>query len=102
MPVDGDDEARRFWRDTIGLTEVPKPEPMAGRGGCWLRAFDDAGATVVTGPRVRCEVRLSCSGAGFRAPQRESRTSHAGSPPRNGLGTTVSRGRAAATDGRAA
>lgn len=47
MPVDGDDEARRFWRDTIGLTEVPKPEPMAARGGCWFRAHDDAGEVVV-------------------------------------------------------
>ena len=46
MPVDGEDEARRFWRDTIGLTEVPKPEPMAARGGCWFRGYGDDGAVV--------------------------------------------------------
>jgi catechol 2,3-dioxygenase-like lactoylglutathione lyase family enzyme len=47
MPVGGEDEARRFWHDTLGLTEVPKPEPMAARGGCWFRAYDDDGAVVV-------------------------------------------------------
>jgi catechol 2,3-dioxygenase-like lactoylglutathione lyase family enzyme len=37
---DGEDAARRFWADGLGLTEVPKPPSLAGRGGCWFRGFD--------------------------------------------------------------
>ena len=37
IPPDGEDEARAFWIDLVGFTEVPKPEPMASRGGLWIR-----------------------------------------------------------------
>lgn len=37
-PPGGEDEARRFWRDGLGMSEVPKPADLAGRGGCWFRA----------------------------------------------------------------
>lgn len=37
MPVGGEDEARRFYAETLGLTEVAKPPDLAGRGGCWFR-----------------------------------------------------------------
>jgi len=37
MPRDGEDEARRFYSSALGLTEVPKPAALAGRGGCWFR-----------------------------------------------------------------
>ena len=30
--------ARAFYGDLLGLEEVPKPEPLAARGGCWFRA----------------------------------------------------------------
>ena len=30
-------------RDLLGLEEVPKPEPLAARGGCWFCAFDEQG-----------------------------------------------------------
>ncbi|GAA2024015.1 VOC family protein [Agromyces tropicus] len=43
-PVDGEDGARRFYGDGLGLDEVPKPADLAGRGGCWFRAFDVASA----------------------------------------------------------
>jgi catechol 2,3-dioxygenase-like lactoylglutathione lyase family enzyme len=43
-PPGGEDSARVFYRDGLGLTEVPKPAALAGRGGCWFRAFDDDGA----------------------------------------------------------
>ncbi|HEY0949125.1 VOC family protein [Nocardioides sp.] len=37
-PVGGEDEARRFYRDGLEMTEVAKPAGLAGRGGCWFRA----------------------------------------------------------------
>ena len=43
-PPGGEVEARRFWRDGLGMTEVEKPAGLAGRGGCWFRAYDASGA----------------------------------------------------------
>lgn len=43
-PLGGEDAARRFYADGLGLVEVAKPEALAGRGGCWFRAYDDAGS----------------------------------------------------------
>src|SRR5699024_9542327 len=40
MPRGEEGLARRFYRDAVGLTEVDKPEDLAGRGGCWFRAVD--------------------------------------------------------------
>lgn len=37
IPPAGEDEARAFWIDLVGFTEIPKPEPMASRGGLWIR-----------------------------------------------------------------
>lgn len=42
-PPGGESEARRFYGATLGLTEVEKPADLAGRGGAWFRAYDDAG-----------------------------------------------------------
>jgi catechol 2,3-dioxygenase-like lactoylglutathione lyase family enzyme len=39
-PPGGEDAARRFYADGLGLTEVPKPAQLAGRGGVWFRAYD--------------------------------------------------------------
>ncbi len=39
----GEDGARRFYRDGLGLTEVAKPAALAGRGGAWFRSYDDRG-----------------------------------------------------------
>jgi catechol 2,3-dioxygenase-like lactoylglutathione lyase family enzyme len=36
-PVGGEDAARRFYGDALGLPEVPKPPVLAARGGCWFR-----------------------------------------------------------------
>ncbi|MEZ5412777.1 MAG: VOC family protein [Opitutaceae bacterium] len=38
MPPGGEDQARAFWRDLLGMVEEIKPEPLASRGGCWFRA----------------------------------------------------------------
>ncbi|MFT3833892.1 MAG: glyoxalase [Micropruina sp.] len=44
MPTGGDDGARAFWRDAVGLTEVTPPPELAGRPVRWFRAFDELGA----------------------------------------------------------
>ena len=36
-PPGGEDAARRFYADGLGLTEVDKPPVLATRGGCWFR-----------------------------------------------------------------
>ena len=36
MPAGGEDAARTFYGGLLGLTEVPKPAPLAARGGCWF------------------------------------------------------------------
>ncbi len=36
IPVGGEDQARPFYGALLGLTEVPKPVELAGRGGCWF------------------------------------------------------------------
>ncbi len=38
MPPDGEDDARSFFSGILGMVEEAKPEPLAGRGGCWFRA----------------------------------------------------------------
>ena len=42
-PPGGEDAARRFYGDGLGLTEVEKPEDLRGRGGAWFRAYDVRG-----------------------------------------------------------
>ena len=43
-PPGGEDAARRFYADGLGMTEVEKPQELKARGGCWFRAYDGAGA----------------------------------------------------------
>ena len=38
IPVGGEEKARPFYRDVLGLTEVPKPAKQAARGGLWFEA----------------------------------------------------------------
>jgi catechol 2,3-dioxygenase-like lactoylglutathione lyase family enzyme len=38
IPAGGEDDARAFYAGLLGFTEVPKPEHLAGRGGCWFTA----------------------------------------------------------------
>jgi GNAT superfamily N-acetyltransferase len=37
MPQGGEERARSFFKGVLGMEEEPKPEPLAGRGGCWFR-----------------------------------------------------------------
>jgi len=36
MPPHREDEARRFYRDLLGIPETVKPPDLAKRGGCWF------------------------------------------------------------------
>ena len=36
MPRGGEEQARAFWRDLLGLRDVPRPAEMAGRPGLWF------------------------------------------------------------------
>lgn len=36
MPPGGEDKARAFYGDLLGLTEVRKPEPLRPQGGVWF------------------------------------------------------------------
>jgi len=36
IPTGAEDEARTFYCGVLGLTEIPKPESLAGRGVFWL------------------------------------------------------------------
>jgi catechol 2,3-dioxygenase-like lactoylglutathione lyase family enzyme len=42
MPVGGEEAARGYYRDLLGMTEEPKPPVMAKRGGCWFRSGEVA------------------------------------------------------------
>lgn len=46
MPRGGEDAARGFYRDVLGLTELPKPADLAARGGCW---FEGGGVSLHLG-----------------------------------------------------
>jgi catechol 2,3-dioxygenase-like lactoylglutathione lyase family enzyme len=36
MPAGEEEQARRFYRDLLGMKEIPKPPEPAKRGGCWF------------------------------------------------------------------
>jgi hypothetical protein len=38
IPPGGEADARRFYLEVLGMTEVPKPEDMRARGGMWFTA----------------------------------------------------------------
>jgi catechol 2,3-dioxygenase-like lactoylglutathione lyase family enzyme len=38
MPAGEEEAARRFYRDLLGMAEVPKPRELAKRGGCWFES----------------------------------------------------------------
>jgi catechol 2,3-dioxygenase-like lactoylglutathione lyase family enzyme len=49
MPVGGEESARRFYRDLIGMVELSKPPELARRGGCW---FGSGGVQVHLGVEI--------------------------------------------------
>jgi catechol 2,3-dioxygenase-like lactoylglutathione lyase family enzyme len=38
MPAGGEETARRFYADVLGMIELPKPQELAKRGGCWFQS----------------------------------------------------------------
>jgi len=36
MPRRGEEEARAFYAELLGMAELPKPAALAPRGGCWF------------------------------------------------------------------
>jgi catechol 2,3-dioxygenase-like lactoylglutathione lyase family enzyme len=38
-PAGAEHALRSYYRDLLGLTEVPRPPLLAGRGGCWFRGY---------------------------------------------------------------
>ena len=36
MPAGREAEAEAFYSGLLGLVRLPKPEPLASRGGCWF------------------------------------------------------------------
>ena len=58
-----EDDARGFYRDVLGMEELPKPAELAKRGGCWfvsgdvqvhLGVEDDFRAAKKAHPGLRC------------------------------------------------
>jgi catechol 2,3-dioxygenase-like lactoylglutathione lyase family enzyme len=47
IPPGGEELARQFYAEGLGLAEVDKPGPLRGRGGLWLR--HPAGAEIHLG-----------------------------------------------------
>ena len=45
-PAGGEDAARRFYGEGLGIPEVAKPPVLAARGGCWFRDGDREGGRV--------------------------------------------------------
>ncbi|MBO0589316.1 VOC family protein [Sporosarcina sp. E16_8] len=35
-PPGSEDGARKFYGELLGMEEIPKPENLAARGGCWF------------------------------------------------------------------
>ncbi|MFC8536957.1 VOC family protein [Streptomyces sp. NPDC057249] len=37
-PAGSEEALRAYYRDALGMTEIPKPPVLAARGGCWFAA----------------------------------------------------------------
>jgi catechol 2,3-dioxygenase-like lactoylglutathione lyase family enzyme len=46
MPAGEENRARVFYRDLLGMSEIPKPTELAKRGGCW---FESGGVQIHLG-----------------------------------------------------
>lgn len=46
IPAGSEDVGRKFYGETLGMTELPKPPALAARGGCW---FDGGGVELHLG-----------------------------------------------------
>ena len=63
-PPGGEDAARSFYANGLGLLEVEKPSALRGRGGAWFRANDAHDGVI-------CELHV-----GVEEPFRPARKAH--------------------------
>ena len=40
IPAGAEPAARAFYGELLGMSEVPKPAALVGRGGCWFASAD--------------------------------------------------------------
>lgn len=69
MPSGGEVVARGFYKDILGMVEIPKPPELAKRGGCWfesgpvqvhLGVEDDFRPAKKAHPALRCRDYAAC------------------------------------------
>jgi len=63
MPAGEEERARRFYRDLLGMVEVPKPPELAKRGGCWFASGSvqlHLGVEADFGPAKKAHPALRC------------------------------------------
>ena len=36
-PIGSEEEARKFYSELLGMNELPKPDELKSRGGCWFQ-----------------------------------------------------------------
>jgi catechol 2,3-dioxygenase-like lactoylglutathione lyase family enzyme len=81
IPEGGEEAGRSFYGRILGLPEIPKPAPLAGRGGCWFaiggqqlhlgveKDFRPARkAQVALAVESLTRLREDLAGAGFQVP----------------------------------
>jgi catechol 2,3-dioxygenase-like lactoylglutathione lyase family enzyme len=64
MPPGGEETARSFYRDVLGMREIPKPADLAKRGGCWFESGDvqvHLGVEADFRPAKKAHPALRCS-----------------------------------------
>lgn len=66
MPRGGEDAARAFYGELLGLTETPKPPPLDSHGGCWF-----LGAGILPGAAAGLSIHL-----GVEEPFQPARKAH--------------------------
>jgi catechol 2,3-dioxygenase-like lactoylglutathione lyase family enzyme len=65
IPKGGEDQARIFFGEMLGLEELPKPPELAMRGGCWFAVADrqiHLGIEVDFKPAKKAHVALNTCG----------------------------------------
>ena len=60
MPHGGEEEARRFWVEVMGLDELPKPAHLAINGGCWFAAAGLRAMVWRSTAAMACSSRSTC------------------------------------------
>jgi catechol 2,3-dioxygenase-like lactoylglutathione lyase family enzyme len=67
MPAGREGEARAFYVGVFGMIELPKPEELAKRGGCWFASGDvqlHLGVEADFRPARKAHPGLRCSDLG--------------------------------------